>query len=86
MTSIKNQKKYFDLIVHGKEAKRVLSYLLKEFEGEGNYVAFPIAGYFKEGDKFTCFDNRGRCCFVEQAKTKKKALYWCMGKLDTIDL
>ena len=74
------------MTVHGKIAKQILKYLLDNFEGEGNYTPFPISGYFKEGDHFICFDNESYCCFVEQARTKKKAKRWRARKIDTPDL
>jgi hypothetical protein len=74
------------MILEGDIAELVLRYLLDNYEGEGRYVRFPHAGYFKEGDKYTCFDNTGFCCFVEQTEDLQKAISWCKNEIDTTDL
>jgi hypothetical protein len=58
-------------------AEAVLNYLLKNFEGENRFLAFPYAGYFKQGEKYICFDNKTFCCWVEESKNESMAIKWC---------
>lgn len=73
-------------LVKNKKAKCILKYLLENFTGEGRYDEYPVAGFFKECGRYTCFDDVGYSCFVEQTKSKKKAIKWCLRKIDTDEL
>ena len=74
------------MILEGDLAELVLKHLLSNYEGEGRYEKFPYAGYFKEGNQYTCFDNTGYSCWVEQTNDVLKAIKWCKNEIDTSEL
>ena len=74
------------VIFINKQAQSILNYLLSHFEGEGNYKALAVSGYFREGNRFTCFDNRSYSCWVEETENEQKAIAWCKGEIDLEEL
>ena len=73
-------------LVKGKEAKRILDYLLENFEGEGKYLGLSVAGYYKEDEYYLCFDNTYNNCYVEQTKSLLLARKWCLQKIEADEL
>lgn len=73
-------------ILEGDIAEVVLKHLMSTYSGEGNFDKLTYAGFFKEGDYFTCFDNTSYSCYVEQAITREKAIKWCSKEIDTAEL
>jgi len=69
-------------LVRGREAKRILQYLLDTYEEEGEYKEFEVVGYYKENGWFYCFDNSYNNCYVEQTRSLIIARKWCYGLAD----
>jgi hypothetical protein len=68
-------------------AEYVLRHILNEFlDKKTRYQTPKVVGYYKEGETFTCFDNTTWDCWVEQTKSREKAIRWCLGEIEVEDL
>lgn len=71
-------------IITGKLAQYMLSYILNDFEDRSLRIKTPaVAGYFKEGDVYICFDNTSWNCWTEETTHQELALKWCLGEIET---
>lgn len=72
---------YQPTILEGETAAATLKQIMDKYDeqleqGGYRYPEPHVAGFFKEGESFTAFDNNTGDCFVESFATEEEARKW----------